>query len=56
MLREFIEQFDFSKPLILYVRKENEIAIHLYEKVGFKITGDYPYGDYAYKMEYCGKQ
>lgn len=56
MLREFIEQFDFSKPLILYVRKENEIAIRLYEKVGFKIVGDYPYGDYAYKMQYCGKQ
>ena len=56
MLREFLEQFDFSKPLILYVEKTNEIAIHLYEKVGFKITGDYPRGDYAYEMKYCGTQ
>lgn len=56
MLREFIEQFNFSKPLILYVEKTNEIAIHLYEKVGFKITGEYPYGDYAYEMKYCGAQ
>ena len=23
-------------------------------KVGFKIIGDYPYGDYAYKMQYQG--
>lgn len=54
MLREFIEQFDFNKPLILYVYKTNKIAIHLYEKVGFKIIGDYPHGDYAYKMQYQG--
>lgn len=54
MLREFLEQFDFRKPLILYVLKENENAIRLYKKVGFKIIGDYPYGDYAYKMQYQG--
>lgn len=52
MLREFIEQFDFSKPLILYVEKTNEIAIHLYKKVGFKIVGDYYGGDFTYEMRY----
>lgn len=50
MLREFIEQFNFSKPLVLYVLKANKIAIHLYEKVGFKIIGDY--GVEAYEMLY----
>lgn len=52
MLREFLEQFDFSKPLSLYVRKENTVAIHLYEKIGFKIVGNYYGGDYAYEMRY----
>lgn len=52
MLHEFIEQFDFSKPLVLYVQRENNVAIHLYEKVGFKITGNYT--NYAYEMRYQG--
>lgn len=52
MLCEFLAQFDFSKPLRLYVLKRNKIAIHLYEKVGFKIIGDKPDDCNAYMMQY----
>ena len=50
MLMEFLSQFSFEKPLFLYVYKSNEIAIRLYEKVGFSIVGDY--GKDAYTMQY----
>lgn len=53
MLTEFISQFKFDKPLILYVYKWNEIAIRLYESVGFVITGEYADGE-AYKMQLIG--
>lgn len=52
MLTEFIAKFAFDKPLFLYVYKTNEIAIRLYEKVGFVICGEYPYGNYAWEMQY----
>jgi ribosomal protein S18 acetylase RimI-like enzyme len=48
MLKEFIEQYQSDKPLMLYVKHENTIAIHLYEKLGFAIVGNY--NRYAYKM------
>ena len=51
MLTEFISQFKFDKPLVLYVYKWNEIAIRLYEKVGFIIIGEYADGE-AYKMQF----
>lgn len=50
MLMEFLSQFPINKPLFLYVYKSNEIAIRLYEKVGFTIVGDY--GNIAYTMQY----
>lgn len=50
MLTEFLSQFTSDKPLYLYVNKANEIAIHLYEKVGFEIVGDF--SSYAYTMQY----
>ncbi len=50
MLTEFLQQFNSSKPLFLYVYKTNEIAIKLYKKVGFAIVGDY--GPNAYAMQY----
>lgn len=56
MLREFLSQFKSSKPLSLYVVKTNEIAIRLYEKVGFSIVGDYKYGSYAYEMQFGGRK
>lgn len=52
MLTEFISQFNFEKPLFLYVRKVNEIAIRLYEKVGFKIVGECSFASYAYTMQF----
>lgn len=55
MLREFLAEFKHDKPLTLYVYKTNAVAIHLYEKVGFVICGEYPYGDYAWEMKYDGE-
>lgn len=52
MLREFIQQFKHDKPLVLYVYKTNKVAIHLYEKVGFTITGKCDFEPDAYKMQY----
>ena len=43
-----------DKPLVLYVYADNEIAINVYKKAGFEITGTYdraPYGD-AWEMTY----
>lgn len=54
MLTEFLSQFCFEKPLYLYVLKANEVAIHLYEKVGFSIVGDY--GKDAYTMQFGVKK
>jgi ribosomal protein S18 acetylase RimI-like enzyme len=53
MLTEFLEQFNADKPLFLYVYKTNKIAIRLYEKVGFKIVGDYFPGAYAMQYMNC---
>ena len=52
MLREFLQQFKNDKPLVLYVYKTNEIAIRLYEKVGFAIVGKCDFESEAYKMQY----
>lgn len=54
MLTEFLSQFNSDKPLFLYVNKTNEIAIKLYEKVGFTIVGDFSTN--AYTMKYNGKE
>lgn len=56
MLSEFISQFHFKKPLVLYVYKANEIAIKLYKKVGFVITGDCWFCSYAYEMQFVKEQ
>ena len=56
MLTEFISQFSFEKPLVLYVWKTNEIAIKLYEKVGFKIIGECKFASYAYEMQYFNRK
>lgn len=55
MLTEFLSQFNSDKPLFLYVYKTNEIAIRLYEKVGFVITGDCYFDSTAYTMQYYRK-
>lgn len=52
MLTEFLSQFKEDKPLVLYVYKTNEIAIKLYEKVGFTIVGDCDFTPAAYTMQY----
>lgn len=54
MLTEFLSQFKSSKPIVLYVYKINEVAIHLYEKVGFKIIGECSFEPRAYTMQYKG--
>ena len=51
MLTEFLQQFKADKPLFLYVFKTNEIAIRLYQKVGFTIVDDDRYNG-IYKMQY----
>lgn len=56
MLTEFISQFKSDKPLILYVYKTNEIAIRLYEKVGFVIVDECSFAPYAYTMQFKGKE
>lgn len=52
MLSEFISQFHFKKPLVLYVYKANKIAIKLYEKVGFTIIGECSFEPNAYEMQF----
>lgn len=37
-------------PLVLYVAKDNDIAMHLYKKLGFEIIGEY--GSNAWAMQY----
>ena len=56
MLTEFLSQFTSDKPLVLYVYKTNEIAIKLYEKVGFKIIGECKFAPYAYEMQYFNRK
>lgn len=44
MIREAVQiarKKYLDKPLKLYVEKKNARAIHVYEKCGFKITGNY---------------
>ena len=52
MLKRVIKKHK-DKPIRLYVFKSNTIAIHLYEKLGFKIIGEYKgRRDPAWTMEY----
>ena len=47
MMRELIEEaarLSVDKKLYLYVSKYNKVAIHVYEKAGFKITDEYNEG------------
>ena len=56
MLTEFIEQFSFDKPLVLFVQKGNYPAINLYKKVGFEFVDDdfdNRYQGIAYAMIYA---
>ena len=53
MVKEAIELAN-GKKLTLYVQKNNPVAIHVYEKCGFKISGVYPRGDDAWEMTYVG--
>ena len=42
MLKCIIDEYKNDKrPLLLYVSKKNDIAIHLYKKLGFEIIGEY---------------
>jgi ribosomal protein S18 acetylase RimI-like enzyme len=49
MLREAIAMVG-EHDIVLYVMKCNDLAIHIYEKAGFEIAGNYPLGDYAWRM------
>ena len=40
-------------PVILYVHKKNPVAIHVYEKAGFRIVGEYM-GKEAWTMQHDG--
>lgn len=52
MLNEFLAEFKHDKPVILYVHKENEIAIRLYKKVGFEICKKWPFSESVWTMKY----
>ena len=53
MLREAIELAG-DKALMLYVHKDNEIAIHVYKKAGFQVVGKL--GTLAWAMAYSGNE
>ena len=54
MLKRIIRKYrNDNKPLVLYVYKDNKIAISFYEKLGFKIVGEYHYN--AWEMQYKPK-
>ena len=53
MLKEAIELAG-DKALMLYVYKDNEMAIHVYEKAGFQIVGEM--GKLAWAMAYSGNE
>ena len=51
MLKRIIKKYKGNvTPLRLYVYKDNDIAIHLYKKLGFEIIGEY--GSNAWAMQY----
>ena len=56
MLREIIKRYKrFIKsdmPLILYVYKDNEVAINLYKRFGFKIVGEYSKHAWEMRLTY----
>lgn len=52
MLREAIAVAN-GKPIRLYVMRNNDVAIHVYEKFGFKIIGSYM-GEMAWTMQHDG--
>jgi len=37
--------------IMIFVHESNKVALHLYEKSGFKITGDPTWSKYFYVME-----
>jgi ribosomal protein S18 acetylase RimI-like enzyme len=53
MMQEAIEVAK-DRKLVLYVEKDNVIAIHVYEKCGFRISGKFM-GDRAWVMTYVGE-
>lgn len=57
MLQRVIKKYrSCEKPLLLYVYKDNHIAIHLYEKLGFEIIGEYDGAVDAWTMQYKPKR
>ena len=48
-LREVIE-LHAGKTIVLFVEKKNARAIHIYEKAGFQIVGEYRGGSFAWEM------
>ena len=48
-LREVIAH-NSGKMIVLFVEKKNARAIHIYEKAGFQIVGDYRGGSFAWEM------
>lgn len=51
MLKRIIKKYKGNVlPLVLYVAKDNDIAMHLYKKLGFEIIGKY--SSNAWAMQY----
>lgn len=49
MLQEVIKYYK-TQTIVLFVDKHNERALHIYQKAGFKIVGEYRGGKYAWEM------
>lgn len=53
MLQRVIKKFSSQgKPILLHVYKSNEIAMHLYEKLGFKIIDENYIAPNSWVMQY----
>jgi ribosomal protein S18 acetylase RimI-like enzyme len=51
-VREIISLNTDKKTIVLFCHKDNARALHIYQKLGFKIVGEYRGGKYAWELRY----